>query len=146
MAKAKDQNGQKSGEHLILGGLFIQVVFFAFFVVAAGVFHRRIALVPTSTSQTTDRPWKKHLYVLYVASGLILVRSIFRIAEYIGGSDGVLLSSEWYIYVFDATLMFLCMVVFVVAHPSEIISGRKKSNAMDLETIPSIDHASYQPK
>ena len=43
--------------------------------------------------------------VLYVASGLIFVRSLFRLIEYIEGNDGVLLSSEVYLYIFDALLM-----------------------------------------
>ena len=60
------------------------------------------------------------MYALYSTSVLILIRSIFRVAEYVQGSDGVLLSTEAFIYVFDATLMFLVMAVFVVIHPSEV--------------------------
>lgn len=33
------------------------------------------------------------------------------------GQDGVLLSSEVYLYVFDATLMFLMMVLLNIWHP-----------------------------
>jgi hypothetical protein len=54
-----------------------------------------------------------------------MVRCIFRIAEYAGGQGGVLLSSEIYLYIFDATLMFLVMVIFNVQHPSMVISRSK---------------------
>lgn len=40
--------------------------------------------------------------------------------EYIQGTEGVILSNEVYLYVFDGLLMFLVMVVFVVVHPSEV--------------------------
>lgn len=57
---------------------------------------------------------------LYAASVLILIRSVFRVAEYAEGNDGALLRTEVYLYVFDAVLMFLVMVTFAVIHPSEI--------------------------
>lgn len=36
------------------------------------------------------------------------------------GNDGYLISHEVYLYVFDAMLMFLVMVIFAIVHPSEI--------------------------
>ena len=50
---------------------------------------------------------------------------VFRIAEYAGGQDGVLLGNEVYLYVFEAVLMFSVMVLFNVQHPS-IVVGRDK--------------------
>lgn len=66
-------------------------------------------------------PWERHLLVLYVASALIMVRSVFRIAEYVMGWDGFLLNHEVFLYIFDAVLMFITMVLFNFWHPSEII-------------------------
>lgn len=37
------------------------------------------------------------------------------------------LSHEFYLYVFDATIMFLVMLVFNVYHPSRIILHRRKN-------------------
>lgn len=51
-----------------------------------------------------------------------MIRSVFRIAEYVQDQDGSLLKTETYLYVFDATLMFLTMVLFNIFHPSKIIS------------------------
>ena len=48
-----------------------------------------------------------------------MIRSIFRLAEYIQGNNGYLLHHEIYIYVFDALLMFITMVTFNVVHPQE---------------------------
>jgi hypothetical protein len=122
LAKAKDHNAVKLGEHIITGGLLIQVFFFGFFIIVAGIFHYRIALSPTTKSSSMELPWQRYLLILYLASAFIMVRSVFRIAAYIQGSDGFLLKKELYLYIFDATLMFLTMVLFNVWHPSKIIN------------------------
>lgn len=49
-----------------------------------------------------------------------MVRSVVRIVQYLQGSEGALLQSEVYLYVFDATLMFLTMVLYNVWDPSKI--------------------------
>lgn len=70
--------------------------------------------------------WQKHLYALYVASMLILVRSVFRVIEYVMGNNGYLLKKEVFLYIFDAVLMFLCMVWLNMVHPGEIHSGKSR--------------------
>jgi hypothetical protein len=109
-----------TGEKLVIAGLFVQLLFFGLFIVTAGIFHVRITKVPTPPSLARDIPWKKHMYVLYGASLLIMIRSIFRVVEYIQGHDGYLLRHEVYLYIFDAVLMFLTMLIFNWSHPSEV--------------------------
>lgn len=111
---------QSTGNNIIIGGLIVQIIFFGFFVISAAVFQRRIITNPTPESVGDYVPWHKHMYALYTTSILILIRSIIRVVEYAQGPDGVLLSTEVFIYVFDATLMFLVMAIFVVIHPSEV--------------------------
>lgn len=41
------------------------------------------------------------------------------------GSDGILLSNEIYLYIFDAALMALTMILFNLRHPALIIMGRR---------------------
>jgi hypothetical protein len=94
LAKAKTASDQKMGEHIITGGLGIQVLFFGFFMVVAGVFHCRIRRSPPSRTMNLTVPWERQLIVLYIASGLIMIRSVFRIAEYVMGNDGPLLGNE----------------------------------------------------
>lgn len=79
---------------------------------------------PTTQASTIQLPWQRYLAVLEATSAFIMIRSIFRIAEYIQGSDGSLLGHEWCIYVFDGTLMLLTMVLFLVWHPSRIINKK----------------------
>jgi hypothetical protein len=113
------------GSHIIVIGLFVQLAFFGFFMVIAICFHRRLINVPTIQSRSSY-PWKKYTWTLYGASTLIMVRSVFRVVEYLQGSDGALLHHEAYLYILDALLMFVVMVVFNVVHPSGVMDWMAK--------------------
>jgi hypothetical protein len=134
-----------TGEKIVIAGLFVQLAFFACFVIVAGVFHYRLVndkplqkrvqgAKHFSAPALDEVPWKRHLYNLYGASGLIVVRSIFRIVEYVQGNAGYLLSHEVFLYVFDAALMVVVMVLFNWVHPSEVTEAYEKRR-MDGETV-----------
>ncbi|KAJ9618633.1 hypothetical protein H2203_008835 [Taxawa tesnikishii (nom. ined.)] len=129
LAQAKTESAVQTGNHIIVGGLVVQVLFFGLFVIVASVFHVRINRNPTTRSASIDVPWARFLYVLYAASVFIMIRSIFRVAEYTQGNDGTLLGHEVYLYVFDACLMFFTMVLFNVWHPSRIIPRGGRGDA-----------------
>ncbi|EDP55316.1 hypothetical protein KXX58_005518 [Aspergillus fumigatus] len=122
------------GEHITVGGLCVQLVFFSFFIITCAVFHSRIRKFPTHEiialaarlSEKTSRTWETVLVGLYTASILILVRSIFRLIEYAQGNDGYLISHEVFMYIFDSALMFLTMVAMNICHPSMILVGSEK--------------------
>jgi len=120
------------GENIIIGGLVVQVLFFGCFIVTSLWFHVSMRRVPTSRVLSRQPPWEKHLYVLYAASALILVRSIFRLIEYAQGNDGYLISHEVFLYVFDAVLMWICMAILAWAHPSEIAALLRPGKARAL--------------
>ncbi|WKT51449.1 RTA-like protein [Fusarium oxysporum f. sp. vasinfectum] len=107
-----------NGAKIIIGGLFVQLFCFGVFIVIAVAFDRSIRQSPTGRSHLV--PWKKHMMVLYIGSLLIMVRSVFRAIEYLQGFNGYLLKHEMYLYIFDAVLMFLVMVLFSWVHPAEI--------------------------
>ncbi|KAI2766214.1 hypothetical protein DTO012A8_8563 [Penicillium roqueforti] len=123
------------GNKLVILGLIVQVAFLGFFIVSMVMFQVRIHRHPTHEVFSEDLRWKWHLNTLYLVSLLIMVRSIFRVAEYIMGNDGYLLQNEWPAYVFDATLMWIVMVTFGVRFPSEVyacshVPGRVNLNEM----------------
>lgn len=119
MANQKTMN---SGKNIVVLGLFLQILFFGVFVVTSGLFHLRIARSPTAESASV--PWRRYMYALYGASGLILIRSVFRVIEFAGGNNGTLASYEIFLYLFDGVLMLGVLVGFNVVHPGDII-GRK---------------------
>ncbi|KAL9629903.1 MAG: hypothetical protein Q9164_006669, partial [Protoblastenia rupestris] len=120
MMSKKDADSVKLGSNLVVGGLIIQLLFFGFFVIVAYAFHRKTRNGPTSKSMTTTNNWYKHLIALYAASILIMIRSTFRLIEYVQGNDGYLLGHEHFLYIFDAALMLGVMITFNIIHPSEI--------------------------
>lgn len=103
----------KLGEKVVIGGLCIQVLVFGFFIIVATMFNLGMIKVPTPEAQSPPTiPWRQHLYVLYIASLFTMIRSIFRVIEYIMRNDGYLLRTEVFLYIFDAVLMLVVMVVF----------------------------------
>ncbi|KAI5458506.1 RTA1 like protein-domain-containing protein [Mariannaea sp. PMI_226] len=134
LATSKSASGVKTGENVIVGGLGIQILFFGFFMIVTLMFHIRIHREPTTPSYELAVPWRKLLHVLYITSFFIMVRSVFRVAEYVLGKDGVLQSKEYYIYIFDAVLMALVSVLFNWFHPSRVINHKataKRIESMD---------------
>ncbi|PGH19548.1 hypothetical protein AJ80_03884 [Polytolypa hystricis UAMH7299] len=120
LATGKSLDKIELGERVIIGGLMIQVVFFGVFTVVSIVFHVRIRARVANHPASLRFPWAKHQYVLYITSILVLIRSVFRVIEYVQGNAGYLLSHEVFLYVFDGVLMLAVMGLFNVVHPSEV--------------------------
>jgi hypothetical protein len=133
LTTAKSTDDVRRGENIILGGLGIQVLFFGFFIVVTMIFHRRIARAPTPKSLRTAAPWRKLLCALYATSMLIMVRSIYRVAEYAEGQGGELQSKEFWLYIFDALPMVVVAYAFIWMHPSKVVNSRLQTPAMEPE-------------
>ncbi|KAJ5538274.1 hypothetical protein N7494_007753 [Penicillium frequentans] len=123
MSSAKTASKIKLAEDIIIVGLVVQILFFGFFVIVSVVFHWRMSSNPTSAALGTSVNWQRYLIVLYSASSFIMIRCIYRVFEYIQGSTGSLQSHEYFAYIFDATLMVLVMIIFVIFHPGQISEG-----------------------
>jgi hypothetical protein len=117
-------NLAKLGQWVVVVGLVAQIIIFGFFCLVAVMFHKRYernVVLPVWAE------WKKMMLMLYLVSGLIMVRNIFRVVEFVTGTDGYLASHEWPLYVFDTVLMFGVMVLFLIYHQSRIPNLGKNS-------------------
>ena len=72
------------GNCVILWSLAIQAFFSGLFVGVVVIFHYCISCEPTAQSISLKFFWQRHLVVLYVASGLIFGRFVFRYVECAG--------------------------------------------------------------
>lgn len=135
LTQAKSADDVKLGENIIIGGLFIQIIFFGFFMVVALVFHRRISNRPTRAALMIVSPWKQLIYALYLSSGLIMVRSVYRVAEYVTGSDGVLMSKEFYLYCLDALPMLLVAFSYNYFHPGSVINKNSQDKRLSVSSL-----------
>ncbi|CAK7203579.1 hypothetical protein SEUCBS139899_006314 [Sporothrix eucalyptigena] len=129
------------GSYIVVAGLILQVLGFLGFMACCIVFHRRFAASqrhrrarqymddaeqPSGNHHLSDGipvtslPWQSVLYMLYATSVAILARNLFRIVEFIMGTDGYLQAHEWPVYSFDGGLMLIVMLVFFIWHPSTL--------------------------
>lgn len=116
------------GQWIIVAGLCVQLLFFGAFIITSMLFHTRISQQPTQEAENSKvrgfpRDWRGLLFALYIASVLILIRSIYRVIEFAQGNSGYVISHEVFLYVFDATMMFLVMIVMNSFHPSVVLQG-----------------------
>lgn len=114
------------GHVLMKTSLIVQVVVILVFCGIAGLFQWRCV-----QGGIRSRKVRRPLVTLYVSSGLIFVRTIYRIVEHFGSShipsnpapgwEPKSLSSivryEWFFYVFEASIMLLNTLLWNVWHP-----------------------------
>ena len=118
----------QNGENIVIAGLAIQILWFGFFVVVATIFHWRVVYHPKTLvakelrSQSSRLSWNSLMWALYIACALILVRSIFRVVEFVQGNAGYIMRHEFLLYIFDALLMALTGIVLLVIFPGSFTS------------------------
>lgn len=112
-------DSQLTGQRIVIGGLILQVAMFGVFVVTALHFNLRFRRSGQAEGWA-HVPWQGMLNMLYVTSGFVMVRNVFRVVEFGVGNDGYLLSTEWPLYVFDGVLMLCTMCWFFWRYPSDI--------------------------
>jgi hypothetical protein len=71
--------------------------------------------------------------MLYIVSALIMVRSIFRVIEYILGQSGYPLKHEWTLYIFDSVPMLFVTIIFFLRYPSQL--ERKEGDLEGMQMV-----------
>lgn len=136
-------DSMKTGQNVVIGGLILQVVMFALFIVTGLHFHLRFRR-HGSIEAWAQVPWQGTLHMLYITSSFVMVRNIFRVVEYACGSDGYLLSTEWPLYVFDGVLMLFTMSWFFWRYPSELKQLQSQSGS-DVQMSSMDEDSAAQP-
>lgn len=113
-----DKSKTATGSHIIVVGLFIQIAFFALFVINEIIFSHKVKFVCPPVTGCAVKTWKAFNLNLLICSILVLVRSIVRVIEFIQGHNGYINSHEYFIYLFDAIPMLLTVSSFVISMPS----------------------------
>ena len=126
----------KLGNYMVIAGLAIQLISFTLFGCTAVLFHTRLRKSPTQQSYQVDQSWIKTMYMLYGVSMLIILRSIFRIVEYVMGTDGYPLTHEWTLYVFDTIPMLVASALVYFRYPDNI--APKEFTEVQLESQVSV--------
>ncbi|RJE18248.1 RTA1 domain protein [Aspergillus sclerotialis] len=133
-------SAMETGSNIVIGGLAVQLVFFSLFVFVSALFHWRMKKQPDYDSITVSSvptrwakfiTWESVMWALYIACALILIRSIFRVVEFVEGNDGFIMKREYLLYIFDAVLMALTGFVLVVIYPGFFL-GRGGKRETDI--------------
>jgi hypothetical protein len=144
----------KYGQWVVVVGLIIQLFAFGYYMIIAVRFQSRIRKAShdgtyTGRSHDIGAPLfdikrlaraERILAALHITSVLIMIRSIYRLVEYIEGREGWLATHEAPFYVFDTLTMFLVMVMFAIVYPPTVLQKLESADVMLLQT-PSSSHS-----
>lgn len=132
-------SAMNTGANIVVGGLVVQLLFFGFFVAVSAVFHWRFkrqpryvhVSSPQSHGPETLMTWEAVMWALYIACLLILVRSIFRVVEFVEGNNGFIMRREYLLYIFDACLMSLTGLLLGIVYPGSFLpQGSKRDSEL----------------
>lgn len=116
------------GEKLIIIGLFVQIAFFAFFIAVMGNFFIRCSMRPVQGAKAQKcsssfwQSWQFLLFEMTLTSLFIMIRSVYRVIEYLQGYNGTLISDEKYLFILDSSMIFFAMVTVLLANISQWLS------------------------
>ncbi|KAK0733549.1 RTA1 like protein-domain-containing protein [Lasiosphaeria miniovina] len=115
---------QRLSKIIVLVGLLVQLLALVVFIVLCARLHARLRHNPSKSKAMLADPgvnWLGHFVVLEVAAVMLVVRSVVRGAEYLGGTDGFVATHEVFVYVFDAVPMLVVMLSSMLLHPSRLV-------------------------
>ncbi|EOD42876.1 putative rta1 domain protein [Neofusicoccum parvum UCRNP2] len=105
---------RKAGDVMVKVSLIAQALVFIALLFLATQFHVR-----ARRARVLTRPLRTVLIVLYTTSAAVFIRCIYRIVEYFEGYEGVLLTHEFYFYIFEAALMLVTTLILNSWHPGK---------------------------
>ncbi|KAJ7909588.1 RTA1 like protein-domain-containing protein, partial [Mycena leptocephala] len=123
------------GNKVALVGLILQAVSFGLFTVVLVVFGARVSThFPEVWHRKTRRPfrvlsrqpiddWRMVFYLMCMTCIGILIRSVFRIAEFAGGYRGTIATHEGYFYAFDTLPLWVAMTLYCIVWPTRAFIG-----------------------
>ncbi|KAJ2898691.1 hypothetical protein IWW38_001281 [Coemansia aciculifera] len=98
----------------ILTGLAVQLVFFAAFLcIAVYVFRDHRFTVSRGPKDVDSREAKRRVFRVIISTTLLLyVRSIYRVAEFVGGYGSKVYGTEWMFYLFDTVMVMVSFAIY----------------------------------
>lgn len=133
MQGSGDLKGVELGQHIVIGGLIVQLVALAWFLIECTVLHRRLRKSPTFVSRNPSVQWQRTLWTLHSVTLLIFGRSLYRLIEFLDGSEGYLATHEAYLYAFDASLLSIAALLLALFHPGRLFTLVRKLDLCEFE-------------
>ncbi|KAM5345819.1 hypothetical protein ACJ41O_011680 [Fusarium nematophilum] len=125
---AAGRGTMETGQHIIAGGISLQMLMFSLFIATAVVFHVGLRHWPSGPSLARGSTWRRSMKVLYIVSVFIVTRSAYRLAESILAPRGYPQGHEWTLYLFDGLPMMCVMTIFAGWFPvDEAVVGSMRN-------------------
>lgn len=120
-------------KNIVLGGLIVQVVALALFILSCWQVHRRleserrVVVVCDDDDDASVIRWQNHFRALELVTLLLVLRSVVRLVEFAQGTSGFVASHEVFIYGFDSAPMFLIMLIMAIIYPQRLVRDANKA-------------------
>ncbi|KAJ7450701.1 RTA1 like protein-domain-containing protein [Mycena galericulata] len=134
------------GNKIVLIGLGLQAASFSLFTLLLLVFGWRVqARFPEVWRPTPGKKpftlfgrdqvgdWRILYWTMCVTCIGILIRSIFRIAEFAGGYNGFLATHEGFFYCLDSLPLWIAMSLYAFVWPARFLFSRAQTEGMELQ-------------
>jgi hypothetical protein len=123
------------GQNLVVVGLVLSILMFGLFWATAAIFHLRMRKDSAAGHISPSVKWEQSLFMLYAVSSLIMVRSVFRVVEFVLGTDGYPLTHEWTLYIFDSIPMLSVMMIFWYWFPRTTADSVKRGSFYSVSSL-----------
>ena len=126
---ANAESTKRAGINTMIAGLVLQAISLAIFLTVVADFAWRCRKGVTSQSEQNRKTrsrtfFKAFMGGLVLATVLVLIRSIFRVAELWGGFNGPLWNNEIDFLILDGTMMASASILLTALHPGLAFRGQ----------------------
>ncbi|KAH9057048.1 RTA1-domain-containing protein [Lactarius deliciosus] len=134
------------GSNIALGGTVFQLVAIAVYCSCAAEFLTRYAYdrpirsAGEANRGVMGRPLKRMLYAMSIMTAFIVVRTIYRVIEFVDGWNGKVNTTQWYFVVFDGIMISLAMLTLNAFHPGVYLRTSDYLVPTSSEGLTSADH------
>ncbi|WFD36299.1 hypothetical protein MCUN1_003178 [Malassezia cuniculi] len=132
---AESADDAHSGSMIVVGGVALQL---AGYLVFDALFVYFYLHVHKENHPLVER-YRPLMVGIFSSSMLIVLRSIYRVIEMAVGWDGVINSTEWPLYVFDSTFVWLAVVALNIFHPGAYLPKK-----FSWKVLPQTDEEAYK--
>lgn len=119
------------GSRILIAGLVINLISFCCFAVVT--FHFHWSVTRYKVDHTGKEKWIKMFYALYISMMLLIIRSVYRIVEFLLGFRGYIAIHELYFYIFECLLIIFAFALFIPLHPGIWMSEKTNENVRLLQ-------------
>ncbi|EMD40747.1 hypothetical protein CERSUDRAFT_111327 [Gelatoporia subvermispora B] len=151
LSTAKTASALRSGEHIFLAGLVLQLISFCFFMAIYARFlvlvrKREPRLWNADSGKVWYDDWRALAYALMFSSIAVFVRCTYRVIELAQGFRGHLSTTEAFFYALDTLPLCIAIALYVPFWPGRIIpriddlTSRKLANE-EYQMDPATDQA-----